>query len=71
VEGILKYRRYLCGSIYLDVYKGIHLALEVATFIGNLHLRWVPVQILALRSLDLPLITTISITGREIGIACI
>jgi hypothetical protein len=52
-------------SIYLDGYKGIPLILEVATFIDNLHLRWVPVWSPALGSLNRPLITTISITRRE------
>jgi hypothetical protein len=49
----------------LDGCKGIHLALEVKTFLGNLHLRWVPVWSPALESLDLPLITAIGITRRE------
>jgi hypothetical protein len=49
----------------LDGCKDIYLALEVKTFLDNLHLRWVPVRSPALESLDLPLITVIGITRRE------
>jgi hypothetical protein len=58
-------------SVHHDGYKGIHLILEVKTFIDNLHLRHVPVRSPALRSLDLPLITVIGIIRRERGITCI
>jgi hypothetical protein len=58
-------------SVHHDRHKGIHLILEVKTFIDNLHLRHVPVRSPALRSLDLPLITVIGIVGRERGITCI
>jgi hypothetical protein len=50
---------------FLDGYKGIHLALEVKSFVGSLYLRWVVVRGSTIGSLDLPLITTIGITGRE------
>jgi hypothetical protein len=50
------------------VYKGIHLALEVKTFLDNLHLRWVLVKSPTLRGMDLPLITAIGIARRERGI---
>jgi hypothetical protein len=55
----------LRGSVYLDVYKGIHLAIEVTTFIGNLHLRQVSVWSLALESLNLSPTTAIDIIRRE------
>jgi hypothetical protein len=52
----------------LNEYKGIHRALEEKTFIANQHLQWVLVLTLAHRSLDFPLITTISIVRKERGI---
>jgi hypothetical protein len=61
---------YLHGSIYLDGYNFLHLALEVRTFLDNLHLRWIPVQSPALESLDLPVITAIDIVERKRGITC-
>jgi hypothetical protein len=50
---------------FLDGYKGIHLTLEVKSFISSLHMRRVLVRESALRCLNLPLITVIGITGRE------
>jgi hypothetical protein len=43
----------------------MQLALEVKTFISNLHLRWVPVQSPILGRMNLPLITSIDIAERE------
>jgi hypothetical protein len=43
----------LHGSIHLDGYKVIHLALEVKTFIGSLHLQRVPVWGPTIGNLDL------------------
>jgi hypothetical protein len=43
---------------------------EVKTFLGNLHLRWVPVRNPAFRSLFFPLITIVGIAARERGITC-
>jgi hypothetical protein len=48
-----------------DGYKGLHLTLEMKSFTRSLNLRWIPVCSLAIRSLDLPLVTTISIAGRD------
>jgi hypothetical protein len=45
----------LRGSVQLDRYNDMHLALEVKTFIDNLHLRRILVQSPTLRSLDLRL----------------
>jgi hypothetical protein len=39
--------------------------MEVKSFIGSLSLRRIPVQGLAIGSLDLPLVATIDIVGRE------
>jgi hypothetical protein len=55
----------LCGSVQLDGYKSIHLALVATTFIGKLHLWWVPVRGPTLRSLYIPLIIIIGIATRE------
>jgi hypothetical protein len=71
VEAISTKGRVFERKRYLDGYKGIHLSLEVKSFIDSLHLRWVLVRGLAIRSLDLPLITSIGIVGRERGITCI
>jgi hypothetical protein len=60
----------VCPEVFLDRYKGTHLALEVKSFIVSLSLRWVPVQGPAIESLDLPLITSIGIAERETWITC-
>jgi hypothetical protein len=39
--------------------------MEVKSFIGSLSLRRIPVRGLAIGSLDLPLVATIGIVGRE------
>jgi hypothetical protein len=52
----------------LDGYKDIHLALDVKTFLSNLHLRWVLVWSPTLRCLDFSLITVIGIARKERGI---
>jgi hypothetical protein len=69
VEGVSKDRMFL-RKHSSQRYKDIHLTLEVKTFIDNLHQWWVPVRGPALRSLDLPLITTINITKSKRGITC-
>jgi hypothetical protein len=60
----------ICVKVFLDGYKGIHLALEVKSLSSGLSLRWVPIRGPYIRSLDLPLITIISITEREGEITC-
>jgi hypothetical protein len=55
---------------FLDGYNGIHLILEVKTFIAYLSLRWIPVQGPIISSLDLPLVATIDIIGRKGVITC-
>jgi hypothetical protein len=50
--------------MFLSGYKGIHLTLELKSFIISLSLRRIPVQGLAIGSLDLPLVATIDIAGK-------
>jgi hypothetical protein len=45
--------------------EGIHLALEVKTSFGTLHLRWAPVHNPVLISLDFPLTAIISIAEKK------
>jgi hypothetical protein len=50
---------------FLDGYKGIHVILEVMSFNNGLSLRQIPVHGSAIVGLDLPLVATIGIAGRD------
>jgi hypothetical protein len=61
-------QKRVCTKVFHDSYKGLHPALKMKSFSSSLSLRQIPVCGPAMRSLDLPLVTTIGISGRGGGV---
>jgi hypothetical protein len=65
-------QKRVCAKTFHDGYKGLHLTLGMKSLSSGLSLGWILVCGPTIMSLDLPLVTTISIVKRERerGITC-